>query len=70
MRTFDQALFELAEAGHITREEAMRNADSLNDLRVKFRLEGKDAGAAEKFAGAEGLSLDQDVTRKLGLNKR
>ena len=70
MRTFDQALFELAEAGHITRDEAMRNADSVNDLRVKFRLEAKDAGTADKFAGAADLSLDQDVTRKLGLNKK
>jgi twitching motility protein PilU len=69
-KTFDQALFDLAEAGKITREEAMRNADSVNDLRVKFRLEAKDAGTADKFAGAADLALDTDVTKKLGLNKK
>ena len=69
-QTFDMALFDLAEKGVITREEAMRNADSVNDLRVKFRLESKDAGAASGFKGAAGLSLDSDMTMKLGLDKK
>ena len=69
-RTFDMALFDLAEAGTITREEAIRNADSVNDIRVKFKLESKNAGAMDEFKGAAGLSLDEDVTRKLGLNKK
>lgn len=69
-RTFDMALFDLAEAGVITREEAVRNADSVNDIRVRFKLEGKNAGSMEEFKGAAGLSLDEDVTRKLGLNKK
>ena len=41
MQTFDQALFDLAEEGKITQEEALRNADSLNELRLKFKLQGK-----------------------------
>ena len=69
-QTFDMALFDLAEKGVITRDEAMRNADSVNDLRVKFRLESKSAGSAAEFKGAAGLSLDDDVTRKLGLDKK
>jgi twitching motility protein PilU len=69
-RTFDMALFDLAEAGIITRDEAVRNADSLNDIRVRFKLESKTAGAMEDFKGAAALSLDEDVTRKLGLNKK
>ena len=69
-QTFDMALFELAEKGVITREEAMRNADSVNDLRVKFRLESKDAGGAAEFKAAAGLSLDSDMTMKLGLDKK
>ena len=68
--TFDTALFELAEKGLITRDEAMRNADSVNDLRVKFRLESKSAGSADQFKGASGLSLDSDLTKKLGLEKK
>ncbi|HET9122702.1 MAG TPA: PilT/PilU family type 4a pilus ATPase [Acidiferrobacteraceae bacterium] len=43
MQTFDQALFQLYEAGHITYEEALRNADSQNDLRLRIKLHGKDA---------------------------
>ena len=69
-RTFDMALFDLAEAGIITREEAVRNADSLNDIRVRFKLESKSAGGMDEFKGAAGLTLDDDVTRKLGLNKK
>jgi len=69
-RTFDMALFDLAEEGMITREEAVRNADSINDIRVRFKLESKSAGGMEEFKGAAGLSLDEDVTRKLGLNKK
>ena len=69
-QTFDMALFDLAEKGLITREEAMRNADSVNDLRVKFRLESKSAGSAEEFKGGAGLSLDSDLTKKLGLDRK
>jgi len=41
MITFDQSLFELFEKGQISYEDAMRNADSLNNLRLKIKLEGK-----------------------------
>ena len=41
MQTFDQALFALYEEGHISYEEAMRNADSRNELRLKIKLESK-----------------------------
>jgi len=43
MQTFDQALFDLYEAGRIGYEDALRNADSLNDLRLEIKLRGKDA---------------------------
>lgn len=45
MQTFDQALFDLFEAHKISYEDALRNADSVNDLRLKMKLEGKRAGA-------------------------
>jgi twitching motility protein PilU len=41
MQTFDQALFVLYEEGHISYEEAMRNADSKNELRLRVKLESK-----------------------------
>jgi twitching motility protein PilU len=41
MKTFDQALFELYEAGVISYEDALRNADSKNELRLKVKLESK-----------------------------
>lgn len=41
MQTFDQALFDLFEAGRITYEDALRNADSVNDLRLNIKLNSK-----------------------------
>ncbi|MGE0029810.1 MAG: PilT/PilU family type 4a pilus ATPase [Steroidobacteraceae bacterium] len=41
MKTFDQALFELYEAGTISYEEGLRNADSKNELRLRIKLESK-----------------------------
>jgi twitching motility protein PilU len=43
MQTFDQSLFNLYEKGKISYDEALRNADSVNDLRLRFKLESKDA---------------------------
>jgi len=43
MKTFDQALFDLHEDGRVTLEDALRNADSMNELRLRIKLEGKDA---------------------------
>jgi twitching motility protein PilU len=41
MQTFDQALFQLYEDGMISYEEAMRNADSKNELRLRIKLQSK-----------------------------
>jgi len=43
MKTFDQALFDLHEDGRVSLEDALRNADSMNELRLRIKLEGKDA---------------------------
>lgn len=43
MQTFDQSLFDLHEAGDISYENALRNADSENEVRLKIKLEGKGA---------------------------
>jgi twitching motility protein PilU len=41
MKTFDQALYELYEQGFISYEDALRNADSKNELRLRIKLESK-----------------------------
>ena len=41
MQTFDQSLFDLYESGQISYENALRNADSVNDLRLRIKLESK-----------------------------
>ena len=41
MKTFDQALFELYESGMISYEDALRNADSKNEVRLRIKLESK-----------------------------
>ncbi|MDQ2641084.1 MAG: PilT/PilU family type 4a pilus ATPase [Pseudomonadota bacterium] len=52
MKTFDQNLFELYEAGYISYDEAIRNADSKNELRLRVKLESKrDARPADDAAG-------------------
>ena len=44
MQTFDQCLFNMFEAGLISYDEAVRNADSQNELRLRVKLESKRAG--------------------------
>ncbi len=53
MKTFDQDLFDLYEAGKIDYEEAMRNADSKNELRLRVKLESKRGGEAAEAGGLE-----------------
>ncbi len=47
MQTFDQSLFNLYEADLITYDDALRNADSVNDVRLRIKLEGKEAKGRE-----------------------
>jgi len=56
MKTFDQDLFDLYESGKITYEDALRNADSKNELRLRVKLESKREKEAEAEA-ASSLSL-------------
>ena len=64
MKTFDQALFDLYEADSISYEDALRNADSMNELRLKIKLQGKEAKSSDRLAGLEHLSLEEDQERK------
>jgi twitching motility protein PilU len=57
MQTFDQALFHLYENDKITYEDALRNADSVNDLRLTIKLNSKHAKNRDFSAGTEGLGI-------------
>jgi twitching motility protein PilU len=57
MQTFDQALFELYEAGKIGYEDAMRNADSMNELRLAIKLHGKEAKDRDLTTGVDHLNI-------------
>lgn len=59
MKTFDQALFDLYEADKITYEDALRNADSMNELRLRIKLEGKAAKGTDKLEGLDHLALEE-----------
>ena len=53
MQTFDQSLFSLYEEGTISYEEAMRNADSKNELRLRVKLESKrDTAVSDDHTGS------------------
>jgi len=57
MQTFDQALFDLYEARLISFEDALRNADSLNDLRLSIKLNSQRARKSDLAAGTEHLTI-------------
>jgi twitching motility protein PilU len=57
MQTFDQALFDHFEAGRITYEDALRNADSINDLRLQIKLHGKESKDRDLNSGIGHLDI-------------
>src|SRR6266403_729327 len=57
MQTFDQALFELYEIGKISYEDALRFADSTNEVRLQIKLQGKEAKDRDLSKGIEHLDI-------------
>ncbi len=57
MQTFDQALFDLYEEGRIGYEDALRNADSVNDLRLMIKLHSKESKNKDITAGIDHLNI-------------
>ena len=57
MQTFDQALYDMYENNIITYEDALRNADSLNDLRLQIKLNSQRAKSQDLSAGTEHLAI-------------
>jgi twitching motility protein PilU len=64
MKTFDQSLFELYETGFISYEDALRNADSKNELRLRIKLESKRESKAIDDGGALQI-VEEDAGRSL-----
>jgi twitching motility protein PilU len=60
MQTFDQALFDLYDQGHISYEEAIRNADSANELRLSIKLKSKRGEPAT----ASGMTLSMEEKKE------
>jgi twitching motility protein PilU len=58
MRTFDQSLYDLYESGYISYEDALRNADSKNELRLRIKLESR---REHVDAGDGGLSIAEEA---------
>jgi len=61
MQTFDQALFNLYESGRITYEDALRNADSVNDLRLRIKLESEGSKKADLMHGLDDIRMADDA---------
>ncbi|MHB1301375.1 MAG: PilT/PilU family type 4a pilus ATPase [Burkholderiales bacterium] len=57
MQTFDQALFDLYENGSISYEDALRNADSVNDLRLQIKLHGSESKDRDLMSGIDHLKI-------------
>ena len=57
MQTFDQHLFDLFESGDISYEDALRNADSVNELRLAIKLNSKESKDKDVMSGIEHLNI-------------
>ncbi len=57
MQTFDQSLFDLYEKGMISYEEALKNADSLNDLRLNIKLNSQKSKDTDVMSGIDHLKM-------------
>jgi twitching motility protein PilU len=65
MQTFDQAVYDLYKAGEITYEEALKNSDSANEVRLMIKL-GAERGELPGDKGIQGLSLQVEDTGVIG----
>jgi len=64
MQTFDQALFDLYEAGEISYEDALRNADSVSEFKLNVKLNSKRKPATDEPKSKIALSLEVDEEAK------
>ena len=62
MHTFDTALFRLYTEGRITLDEALKNADSANNLRLRIKLHSKDNGLEEVQGSSNASEKEEQDT--------
>lgn len=65
MQTFDQAVYDLYKAGEISYEEALKNADSINEVRLMIKL-GAESGELPKDEAVDSLSLEPEDETLMG----
>lgn len=65
MQTFDQAVYDLYKAGEISYEEALKNADSINEVRLMIKL-GAESGELPKDEAVDRLSLEPEDEALMG----
>lgn len=65
MQTFDQAVYDLYKSGEISYEDALKNADSTNEVRLMIKL-GAEAGEIPEEPGMQGLSLEPENDGVIG----
>jgi len=65
MKTFDQALFDLYEADKISYDDALRSADSMNELRLRIKLEGKAAKGKDQKDDLDHINLHEEDAGKV-----
>jgi twitching motility protein PilU len=63
MQTFDQSLFDLIEEGAISMDEGLRHADSVNDLRLRLKLEGSEAKKSNLLDEVKDLKIQTSIDR-------
>jgi twitching motility protein PilU len=66
MQTFDQALFNLYEEKKITFEDALRNADSVNDIRLRIKLESETARKSGLVEDHRDFELEESADDERG----
>jgi twitching motility protein PilU len=66
MKTFDQSLFELYESGMISYEDALRNADSKNEVRLRIKLESKRETRLSDEAGSSLRIMEDEIDGTIG----
>ena len=70
MQTFDQHLFDLYEGGLINYEEALRSADSVNDLRIAIKLNSKRGRTRDLLGETDSMSIREEDAHHGGMNLR
>jgi twitching motility protein PilU len=65
MQTFDQAVYDLYKAGEITYDDALKNADSANEVRLMIKL-GAESGELPEDDAVRGLSLEPEDPGVIG----